>query len=474
MEGQEEGETFYEENGSSTEDAAKDTNNITLPIGKKNVVQINFFKDRTSGMYKCQMCSYKSMHRSSIKSHYAVHSSLRPYACDQCSYEAKRLNDLRKHKLIKHGKKLISVRKKHNSAAAGTNGVSGKSPKYAESDNNESHMEEQESEGGVSGNLLYQSLLGSGTNSNGPVFPQPEPANVASSPNTSSSPCHERSISASDLPEEIDKEGTVVVKPEPPDDYYTFQNKFPEQDDPIVIPPVAPTASETVLKSSGCSPSKSPSRASPAAALKSLAQSTSGKDAGDSEATRLHAASPSVISLLLQRRNLTGSSLISSGGILNNTAHSSSSSQPKALKPVQRSTPTLYASAVTDSRFSAPQYNSHNNHNSHNNPLNLSFNHSSSSSHQHGTSVPTRSNSESSSASASAFPSSTSGRSRGVETARGWTCDHCNIMFFDSAIYFMHMGLHAPDAAWQCNLCGKQLYDVYSFTSHFLNGHVAT
>ena len=452
MEGQEDGETFY--GGNSNSEDPKDT--VSLPVGKKNM-QVNFFKDRASGMYKCQMCSYKSMHRSSIKSHYAVHSSLRPYACDQCSYEAKRLNDLRKHKLIKHGKKLLSIRKKHasnyESSRSQTNGIPESSKYNADSDNNDSHMEDKEVDG-ASGNLLYQSLLGTAS-SNGPVFPQPEPASLLSSPDTcnvNSPPRHEQPISTGDIPDEVDKEGTMVVKPEPPDDYYTFQNKFPEHDDPIVIPPNPPAHSEAIKPSS--SPSKSPGHeiTSPTAALKSVAQSTC-KDGSESEVTRLHAASPSVISLLLQRRNLTGSSLMSPTA-LNQSAPSPS--QPKPLKPVQRhavhsnSSSNNFYTADSASRFSAPQYN----------PLNLSYQQ-----------PPTRSSSESSSH--SSLPSSTSGRSRGVETNRGWGCDHCNIMFFDSAIYFMHMGLHSPDNAWQCNLCGQQLYDVYSFTSHFVNGHVS-
>lgn len=58
-----------------------------------------------------------------------------------------------------------------------------------------------------------------------------------------------------------------------------------------------------------------------------------------------------------------------------------------------------------------------------------------------------------------------------VGTSRSFTCPHCNILYFDNALYVMHMGLHDPDNPWQCNLCGDTYHDVYSFTSHFINQH---
>ena len=62
-------------------------------------------------------------------------------------------------------------------------------------------------------------------------------------------------------------------------------------------------------------------------------------------------------------------------------------------------------------------------------------------------------------------------RHANVGTSRGWMCNFCQIQFFDNAIYFMHMGLHEKDDPWKCTVCGERLYDVYSFTSHFVNGH---
>ena len=67
--------------------------------------------------------------------------------------------------------------------------------------------------------------------------------------------------------------------------------------------------------------------------------------------------------------------------------------------------------------------------------------------------------------------SSSDTRSTATETRVGSRCQHCDIVFYDSAIYLMHAGLHSARHPWRCNLCDAQLHDVYSFTSHFINGH---
>ncbi len=54
---------------------------------------------------------------------------------------------------------------------------------------------------------------------------------------------------------------------------------------------------------------------------------------------------------------------------------------------------------------------------------------------------------------------------------KSWHCVHCDIMFFDGALYFMHTGLHNNVDPWKCNMCGEKYHDVYGFTSHFVNGH---
>ena len=58
-----------------------------------------------------------------------------------------------------------------------------------------------------------------------------------------------------------------------------------------------------------------------------------------------------------------------------------------------------------------------------------------------------------------------------TSTVKSFHCSHCNILFFDNAVYLMHMGLHSANHPWECSLCGGQYHDVYGFTSHLVNNH---
>ena len=60
---------------------------------------------------------------------------------------------------------------------------------------------------------------------------------------------------------------------------------------------------------------------------------------------------------------------------------------------------------------------------------------------------------------------------KGSQTQTAFMCDHCNIMFFQRAMYLMHMGLHSSENPWQCAVCKMTFTEVYSFTSHFINQH---
>ncbi|GAB1602828.1 DNA-binding protein Ikaros-like [Argonauta hians] len=78
---------------------------------------------------------------------------------------------------------------------------------------------------------------------------------------------------------------------------------------------------------------------------------------------------------------------------------------------------------------------------------------------------------ETSSHSSIATVSSSNVLDKCIGNSRSFTCPHCNILYFDNALYVMHMGLHDSENPWQCNLCGDIYHDVYSFTSHFINQH---
>ncbi|XP_059179021.1 zinc finger protein Pegasus-like [Physella acuta] len=60
---------------------------------------------------------------------------------------------------------------------------------------------------------------------------------------------------------------------------------------------------------------------------------------------------------------------------------------------------------------------------------------------------------------------------KGNQTQQTFLCEHCDIMFFQRAMYLMHVGLHSPDNPWCCAVCGGMFTEKYSFTSHFINQH---
>ena len=48
-------------------------------------------------------------------------------------------------------------------------------------------------------------------------------------------------------------------------------------------------------------------------------------------------------------------------------------------------------------------------------------------------------------------------------------CKHCEIVFFNKAIYYLHMGLHNVNNPWQCNACGKICNDAVDFAAHVIH-----
>ncbi len=48
-------------------------------------------------------------------------------------------------------------------------------------------------------------------------------------------------------------------------------------------------------------------------------------------------------------------------------------------------------------------------------------------------------------------------------------CQHCNILFFERGMYFLHASLHGPSNPWECSICHKICSDKNEFTLHFVN-----
>ncbi|XP_046555277.1 DNA-binding protein Ikaros-like [Haliotis rubra] len=60
---------------------------------------------------------------------------------------------------------------------------------------------------------------------------------------------------------------------------------------------------------------------------------------------------------------------------------------------------------------------------------------------------------------------------KSCETKKSFLCGYCTILYFDHALYLMHMGLHGRRNPWRCSVCGEEFGEKYSFTSHFINQH---
>ena len=51
-----------------------------------------------------------------------------------------------------------------------------------------------------------------------------------------------------------------------------------------------------------------------------------------------------------------------------------------------------------------------------------------------------------------------------------WQCQHCNIIFPDQTLYFLHRGFHSGNGnPWKCNGCGQRCTDMYDFNAHLMS-----
>ncbi|KAL5015116.1 hypothetical protein ScPMuIL_009386 [Solemya velum] len=48
-------------------------------------------------------------------------------------------------------------------------------------------------------------------------------------------------------------------------------------------------------------------------------------------------------------------------------------------------------------------------------------------------------------------------------------CHHCNIIFEERGLYFLHISLHGPTNPWECGICHKICADRNDFHLHFVN-----
>ncbi|XP_023346763.1 zinc finger protein Pegasus [Eurytemora carolleeae] len=56
-----------------------------------------------------------------------------------------------------------------------------------------------------------------------------------------------------------------------------------------------------------------------------------------------------------------------------------------------------------------------------------------------------------------------------VSSGSGFTCNHCNIVYPNQTLYFLHRGFHSESNPWRCNSCGHISSDLYDFNTHLFS-----
>ena len=67
------------------------------------------------------------------------------------------------------------------------------------------------------------------------------------------------------------------------------------------------------------------------------------------------------------------------------------------------------------------------------------------------------------------FPSLDDVLSYYMSKGRLFKCQHCNILFYERGMYFLHASLHGNSSPWECSICHKVCSDKNEFTIHFVN-----
>lgn len=382
-----------------------------LPDPQHSRLSCLFHKDKytvnvKTSIHKCHLCNYKTTNRSSLRSHYAVHSTDRPYACDLCMYEAKRLNDLRKHKLVKHGKRMPLMMRKGRRKCSSGNGMLPPSslapsliPMLPE---HSMYPGIQDTPTGTTGAVSLADITdapSTGLIPNTSVFPEPELQNTIAGRQNAS-------------------DGDAVVVKSELDNYSLYH-----------------ASSDDQMNSNGDRFSRNSDTFLHEINYNSL-------DVAMQQEEEQHhpTSSPARMSALLNRKDVPLQTPHSSCVLTPTDLYGNSHNNYHATTSPYATNRSHTGRDSSDGRSMTDESSHHGSLNNH--PVSVTMH--------------------------------TRMRSVGTDTRKGWHCKHCDILFFDSAIYFMHMGLHSPHNAWQCNLCSEVLTEVYSFTSHFINEHVNT
>lgn len=61
------------------------------------------------------------------------------------------------------------------------------------------------------------------------------------------------------------------------------------------------------------------------------------------------------------------------------------------------------------------------------------------------------------------------GPTTAAASVSGYTCIHCNIVYPNQTLYFLHRGFHSESNPWRCNSCGHISSDLYDFNTHLFS-----
>lgn len=67
------------------------------------------------------------------------------------------------------------------------------------------------------------------------------------------------------------------------------------------------------------------------------------------------------------------------------------------------------------------------------------------------------------------FPALEEVLSHYINRGRLFRCQHCDILFFERGMFFLHSSLHGTGNPWKCSICHKVCLNKNEFTLHFVN-----
>ena len=368
--------------------------------------------DEANKLYVCHLCDFRTAFRNSLLNHQAVHSDSRPWVCAMCDYAAKRKQDLKKHLHTIHGMMVDSTMLKPVEAKQPNSSRGESSEENNSSDSSKVNNRQAETEGAT----FLPQFAGDG------VAGLRSPGH----PNMMQNFVKQEMLSPSSshfLPRTTSESDEKAVEDSPDDDL------------PISFPPVSATGGGTDSQASDddqpSHPQVYPGPGHPGGKFFDNKQLMHGSVLSQNFPHMPLSSTPIQNSRLPYSHDFTSASHAYSGQTRKrHHFRDNNVSFPETLGPSNsngggpRLAPPLAKRARSPEKEDTP-----------------------------------------------CSSSAGSAKIKASQTQTAFMCDHCNIMFFQRAMYLMHMGLHSSENPWQCAVCGVTFTEVYSFTSHFINQH---